>query len=165
MTSGCSASSTTEDATTTVSQAVETSSDSTDAIEVSSLLRGMNGLHTEAVEGFHCDASPDITYVDVCGQSLPATVHLEWTDCAAPARPGGGGGGHHGGPPPGGAGGAPAPGGTGGDMGGTCPAGSDGGMAPPDGAGGPMHGPSSGTVDITNTYDAPVDCRWTARAT
>ncbi|QSQ23300.1 hypothetical protein JY651_50915 [Pyxidicoccus parkwayensis] len=152
MTVGCSSDKTTDEATSEVSQAVEAASDSSDAVEVSSLLRGLDKLRPNSVEGFHCDASPDITYVDVCGQSLPATVHLEWTDCAAPARPGGGrGGGGHGGGGDGG-GGAPPPGG---------PvrahsvesASADGGGAP-----GGHGGPSTGTVDITTTYTAPENC-------
>ncbi|HEX8825085.1 MAG TPA: hypothetical protein VF794_34525, partial [Archangium sp.] len=151
MTVGCGSESTTEDATTMVSQAVEASSDSSDAVEVSSLMRGMHALRPDAVEGFHCDASPDITNIEVCGKSLPATVHLEWTDCAAPARPGGGGhggGGHSEGGQQGG----------GGATRGTPPA--DGKRPPPPEGGGRRHGgPSSGTVDITYTYSASEDCQ------
>jgi hypothetical protein len=142
---GCT-SATTEDPTTTVSEALEAASNSSDAVEVADLLRGLNGPQVEAVEGFHCDASPDITYAEVCGKSLPATVKLEWTDCAAPQR--GGRGGHpRGGPPPSG--------------------GADGGMPPPPpggGEGGRMggeghaHGPSSGTVEIASTYSTPEGC-------
>ncbi|WP_199243284.1 hypothetical protein [Vitiosangium sp. GDMCC 1.1324] len=166
---GCSSSSTTtEDATTGVSQAVEASSDSSDAVEVASLMRGTNALRTDAVEGFHCDSSPDITSVDVCGKSLPATVHLEWTDCAAPERPGGGGhgdgGGHGGGgqPPPQGStegGVRPTSGGGGHGGGGQPPA--DGSAPPPsdkNGDHGPHAGPSTGTVDITYTYSTPDGC-------
>lgn len=166
LTGGCSSSSnTTEDKTSEVSQTVEAASDSSDAVEVSSLLRGMHELRPEAVEGFHCDASPDITTVDVCGKSYPATVHLEWTDCAAPQR------GEHGGPPPtdgsggtpppppDGFGGRPPPGGSGhGD--GMRPPRPDGGEPPggKDGDGGPRFGPSAGKVDIAYTYSAAEDC-------
>lgn len=146
MTSGCGAEqASTESTTESVSEAVESTSDSSDAVEVSDLLRGMDRLRPQAVEGFHCDASPDITTVDVCGKSLPATVHLEWTDCAAPERPGGRGGrgGGDGTRPP------PGDGGTGTTYGKGGPGG---------GAGGPRGGPSSGTVDITATYEAPADC-------
>jgi hypothetical protein len=164
MVSGCGLMTTTEDATTMVSQAVEASSDSSDAVEVSSLMRGLHALRPDAVEGFHCDASPDITHTEVCGKSLPATVHLEWTDCAAPQRPGGSrpDGGESGGtrpPPPGGyAEGedVSAQGGMGGPRG-APPA--DGMRRPPEGGGRPHGGPSSGTVDITYTYEAPADCQ------
>ncbi|HEY0093749.1 MAG TPA: hypothetical protein VGB96_05470, partial [Archangium sp.] len=145
MTGGCGLATTVEDATTMVSQAVEASADSSDAVEVSSLMRGMHALRPDAVEGFHCDASPDITNIEVCGKSLPATVHLEWTECAAPQRPP---------PPPSGTGVGAYGGGTGR---GTPPA--DGTRPPPpEGGGRPHGGPSSGTVDITYTYSAPEDC-------
>ncbi|MFL5343466.1 MAG: hypothetical protein ACJ8AT_01665 [Hyalangium sp.] len=153
--SGCSAASPAEDTTAVVSQTVEAASDSSDAVEVSSLMRGLNALHADAVEGFHCDSSPDITYVTVCGKSLPATVHLDWTGCAAPARPEGGK--HGGGAPGGGSGNNPPPpqdgaGGHGGPGG--------GGGAPEGGkvCGGPNFGPSTGTVDITYTYSSEGDC-------
>ena len=155
MTSGCSSDPTAEEATAEVSQAVEATSDASDAVEVSDLLRGLDKLRPQAVEGFHCDASPDITTVDVCGKSLPATVHLEWTDCAAPQRPGGGrGGGGRGGEGRGG--GMPPP--AGGETAGRAPMGKGGGA---DGGrhGGPGRGgPSSGTVDIVTTYEAPENC-------
>jgi hypothetical protein len=160
--SGCAGDSSAEDATTAVSQAVEATSDSSDAVEVSSLMRGLHALRSEAVEGFHCDASPDITYVDVCGKSLPATVHLEWTDCAAPGR--GEGGGHRGGPGGRGGGGPrqPPSGGTGGTRTGTPVSGTDTPTTPPAGeakqCGGPRFGPSSGTVDIAYDYKAAEDC-------
>lgn len=157
MSGGCSAPTTTEDATATVAQVVESASDSSDAVEVSSLLRGLNALRPDAVEGFHCDASPDITSVDVCGKSLPATVHLEWTECAAPGRPGGGGrggGGHGGGRPP------PPP--TDGSTRPPPPEGGRGGPRPERGpeadaakASRPRFGPSSGTVDLVYTYTPP----------
>lgn len=165
---GCSAASTAEDTTAVVSQTVETASDSSDAVEVSSLIHGLNGLHADAVEGFHCDSSPDITYVTVCGKSLPATVHLDWTNCSAPARPAGGKRG--GGAPGGGSGNTPPPppqdgqGGVGG-YGGVGGAGGAGGGGAPEGApeggkmcGGPNFGPSTGTVDITFTYSSEGDC-------
>jgi hypothetical protein len=141
-----------------VSQAVEAASDSSDAVEVSSLMRGMNALRSEAVEGFHCDATPDITYVEVCGKSLPATVHLEWTDCAAAGRPGGGR--RPGGGPGGDA--RPAPPMSGETTRGGMPV-SGGPMAEgPRGegqvCGGPRFGPSNGTVDVTYTYAAGEDC-------
>jgi hypothetical protein len=170
MTVGCGASTpgtdTATDTTSDVSQVVETTQDASDAVEVSRLLHGLDKLRPQGVEGFHCDAEPDITTVEVCGKSLPATVHLEWTECAAPSRPDGlggpGGGGHppHGGdghhpppPPPGGDGGQPPP----------PPPGGDGGQPPPPPPGGghgpgPGRGPSSGTVDIVNTYTATADC-------
>lgn len=162
LTGGCSGGTSEENPTTVVSQAVEAASDSSDAVEVSSLMRGLNGLRSEAVEGFHCDASPDITYVEVCGRSLPATVHLEWTDCATPGR--GEGGRHPGGMPPSdGTGGMrpPAPSGGGTIRSGPPVSGVPGGDAPPPGAqacGGPRFGPSSGAVDITYTYVAAMDC-------
>jgi hypothetical protein len=144
-----------ENATSTVSQAVEEASNASDAVEVSSLLRGLNALRPQAVEGFHCDSTPDITYVDICGKSLPATVHLEWTDCAAPQRPGGEG--RSGGQPP-----RPPPGYTGGTGGGSAAgtppvagAAEEGGGC---GRGGPLNGPSSGTVDVAYTYSAAEDC-------
>ncbi len=155
LTGGCGVGTSEENPTAVVSQAVEAASDSSDAVEVASLMRGLNGLRSEAVEGFHCDASPDITSVEVCGRSLPATVHLEWTDCAAPGRREGGrrGGGM---PPSGGPGGTrPAPGS------GTAVSGQPVSGAPGDGprtCGGPRFGPSSGTVDITYTYTAAEDC-------
>lgn len=168
LTIGCSGTGSEENTTEVVSQAVEAASDSSDAVEVSSLMRGLHALRPDAVEGFHCDASPDITTVDVCGKSLPATVHLEWTDCASPGRPGGGGrGGGHGG---GHGGGGPRPPPSGGTTGGTstgtvtsmdtttaptAPAAGDGDMKT---CGGPRFGPSSGTVDIEYTYSAPDDC-------
>lgn len=160
LTGGC-GSENTEDTTTMVAQAVEAISDSSDAVEVSSLMRGLNALRPQAVEGFHCDASPDITNIEVCGKSLPATVHLEWTDCAAPQRP-------EGGRRPGGyestdglVSGATASGGGGRPGGGSAPAGAPGGEARPAGescSGGAHLGPSSGTVDITYTYLAPENC-------
>ena len=93
LTGGCNSetASVTQEVTTLVSQAVESTSDASDAVEVASLMRGLNALHSEAVEGFHCDSSPDVTNVTVCGKSLPATVHLEWTECAAPGGGKGGG--------------------------------------------------------------------------
>lgn len=150
MTVGCSSDKTADETTSEVSQAVEATSDSSDAVEVSSLLHGLDKLRPQAVEGFHCDASPDITYVDVCGQSLPATVHLEWTDCAAPGRPGGGHGpgggrGDGGGMPP------PPEGGAG-----TVRGHSTADAGPRDG--GAHGGPSSGTVDIAASYTAPENC-------
>jgi hypothetical protein len=153
MTGGCSSGTSAEEATAEVSQAVEATSDSSDAVEVTDLLRGLDRMRPQAVEGFHCDASPDITTVEVCGKSLPATVHLEWTDCAAPQRPGGPGRGD------GGTGGRPPRGG--GELAGRPPpppqggAGADGGMR---GGPGPRGGPSSGTVDISATYEAPGNC-------
>ncbi|MFE8604273.1 hypothetical protein [Archangium violaceum] len=163
MASGCGASATTEDATTMVSQAVEASSDSSDAAEVANLMRGLHAVRSDAVEGFHCDASPDITNVDVCGRSLPATVHLEWTDCAAPERPGGGG---HGGGGHGDGGRPPPPTGDGAGSGvlSTLFGGRNARGAPPadgtrpEGGGRPHGGPSSGTVDITYTYSAAPNC-------
>ncbi|AKI99163.1 hypothetical protein ATI61_106539 [Archangium gephyra] len=154
MASGCGASATTEDATTMVSQAVEASADSTDAVEVSSLMRGLHAVRSDAVEGFHCDASPDITNVEVCGKSLPATVHLEWTECAAPMRPGGGG--HGGGR---GDGSRPPPPGEGTGIGALSARGAPPAEGTrPEGRGRPHGGPSSGTVDITYTYSAPPNC-------
>ncbi len=132
--SGC-ASDTAEDATSTVSQALEEASDATDAADVASLLRGLNALRPQAVEGFHCDSTPETTTVEVCGQSLPATVHLEWTGCV-------GGGGRHGGgrpPPPRDGTNASAP-------------------ASAEGCKTPGSGPSDGLVDITYTYTAAADC-------
>ncbi|WP_375769592.1 hypothetical protein NR798_01540 [Archangium gephyra] len=162
MASGCGSATATEDATTMVSQAVEASADSSDAVEVSSLMRGMHALRSDAVEGFHCDASPDVTNIDVCGKSLPATVHLEWTECAAPERPGGGG--HGGGGR--GDGGMPPPPRDGTGSGGLSTiygSGATRGSAPtdgprPEGGGRPHGGPSSGTVDITYTYVTPPNC-------
>lgn len=163
LTSGCTGNSSEEDTTEVVSQTVEATSDSSDAVEVSSLMRGLHTLRPDAVEGFHCDSSPDITSVDVCGKSLPATVHLEWTDCESPGRPGGGGrGGGHGG----GGGRQPPSGGTGGTSTGTVssmdttttpttPATGDGDLKT---CGGPRFGPSSGTVDIAYDYKAAEDC-------
>jgi len=162
MATGCSSGTTAENATTTVSAAVSSASDSTDAVEVSSLMRGMGALRSEAVEGFHCDSSPDVTYVTVCGKSLPATVHLEWTNCAAPTRPGGDGGGHGGGggcmggstgSPPGSSSGSTS-GGTVSNAGGTRTTAA--GLSSADGHAAP--GPSSGTVDVTYTYSAAEDC-------
>lgn len=152
----------TQDATTMVAQAVDATTDSSDAVEVSSLMHGLNALRSDAVEGFHCDASPDVTTVTVCGKSLPATVHLEWTECAPPGRPGGGGGGHEGGehggpgaPPP-----PPPPGGS--QTGsGTTPSAMPPAGGPEGGKGGPRFGPSSGKVDITYTYTAAEDCSGT----
>ena len=168
---GCSTGSSTTDAatqdiTTMVAQSVETSSDSTDAAEVASLMKGLHAVRSEAVEGFHCDASPDVTSITVCGKSLPATVHLEWTDCAAPGRPGDGGG--HGGDKGGGKGGDC----DGGGHGGTPPAegtpsptataptsGTTAATAAKSGPGkGPRFGPSSGKVNIAYTYAAAEDC-------
>lgn len=161
LTSGCAGDSSAEDATTVVSQAVETASDSSDAVEVSSLMRGMNALRSEAVEGFHCDATPDIVNVEVCGKSLPSTVHLEWTDCASPGRPGGGG--HRGGHGDGAGGGMPPPPPSGGEgtRGGTPVTQSPGtgtSSEAPKMCGGPRFGPSSGTVNIAYTYTAAEDC-------
>jgi hypothetical protein len=140
---GCGGSSAAEDATAAVSQAMEETSDATDAADVASLLHGLNALRPQAVEGFHCDTSPDVTTVDVCGKALPATVHLEWTGCA-------GGGGRHGGrrPPPPAGGGSPPPAGGGTS---SAPASAEGCQTP----GG---GPSDGIVDITYTYSAAEDC-------
>ncbi|WP_224366374.1 hypothetical protein [Hyalangium versicolor] len=151
---GCNSEDTVENTTAAVSQAVETTSDATDAVDVSSLLHGLHGLRPEAVEGFHCDASPDITYVEVCGQSLPATVHLEWTDCAAPERPGGGGGiGGGGGGGGGGDGrGHGGPGGAGGEALASAASPEKGGFC------GAHSGPSSGTVDTTYSYSSGGDC-------
>lgn len=142
-------------ATATVSEALNTSSNASDAPESAGLLRGPKELRSEAAEGFRCDASPDITYVDVCGQSLPATVHLEWTNCAAPERGGQRGDGGVGGPE---------------CDGGQPPVLADGGVPPQrEGRGGPGggrgghgggegHGPSSGVADITYTYSTPDGC-------
>ena len=156
MTVGCGSSSrtSTTDATSDVSQAVEATSDSSDAVEVASLLHGLDKLRPQAIEGFHCDASPEITTVDVCGKTLPATVHLEWTDCAPPARPegpgGGGGGGGGGGRPP------PQDGAGSQVRGQSFDGGARGGGRPPGGRG--PGGPTSGTVDIVNAYEASEDC-------
>ncbi|NPD24417.1 MULTISPECIES: hypothetical protein [Corallococcus] len=166
MTVGCGggSQSSTTDATSDVSQAVEATSDSSDAVEVSSLLHGLDKLRPQAIEGFHCDESPDITTVEVCGKTLPATVHLEWTDCAPPTRPegpgrGGGqppGGGGGGGQPPGGGDQPPPPqGGEGSQVRGQSFDGGNGGGKP--GGKGPG-GPTSGTVDIVNAYEASEDC-------
>jgi hypothetical protein len=140
-------------ATSTVSEAIQQSSNSTDAVEASGLMLGFDAFAPDAVEGFRCDPSPAITEVAVCGKSLPATVQLTWTDCEVPQG--------HGPPGPGPDGDArPMP--DGGCMGppgfgpppGAC--GADGGICQ---AGGPPPpGPSSGTVSITNTYSTPDGC-------
>jgi hypothetical protein len=78
---------TSEDPTTAAAQAIEIASSSTNAVEVANLMRGPADFRAEAAEGFRCDAEPEVTYVDVCGRSLPATVHLEWSNCTAPERP------------------------------------------------------------------------------
>jgi len=163
---------TTENATTSVSAAVSSASDATDAVEASSLMHGLSALRSEAVEGFHCDPSPDVTYVTVCGKSLPATVHLAWTNCAAPQRPGGEGGrgGHEGGQGGQGGRGGGCPGGSmsgGGTSTGTSSGGTVSnatgtrptGTAPQSHDGeGPGAGPSTGTVDLAYTYSAANDC-------
>ena len=159
VTVGCdssSASAVTQDATTLVAQAVESTTDSTDAVEVSSLMRGLHLLRPTAVEGFHCDPDPVITNTTVCGKSLPATVQLEWTSCAPPAPPAR--------PGKGGASVEPSVSatadgkGSGGKGGGSAPPPPpDGGKTPPEGKG-PRFGPSSGKVDIAYTYAAPADC-------
>lgn len=160
-------------------QALQGASNTADAPEVANLFRGSKLFKFNAAEGFRCDDTPDITYVDVCGQQLPATVHLEWTDCAAPARPGrpplpGSDGGIAGAPPHSGhkadGGSRPPPppppphGGKGGH--GHGPRFADGGVPPPPPAGdggmhggGPRgHGPSSGLVDLTFSYATPNGC-------
>lgn len=134
--SGCSSSDTSEDTTAGVSQAVEETSDATDAADVASLLRGIDALRPQAVEGFHCDPSPEITTVVVCGKELPASVHLEWTGCAG-GRGDGRGRGQHGPPPP--------------NAGASTQGAAEGCKTP--GA-----GPSDGIVDITYIYEAAEDC-------
>ncbi len=170
---GCAGSQTaTEDATSAVSQALDPAANSSDAVEAAGLMRGPQGLRLDAVEGFRCDDSPEITYVDVCGKPLPATVHLEWTACAAPSghgghggpRPGPGDGGEprpppDGGVPPGpGPGHGPGGGGHGGPPGGGHGGAGDGGMLLDARRDGPGRGPSDGVVDIQHTYATPDGC-------
>jgi hypothetical protein len=160
---GCGALSTLESQTDSVAQALNTVSTTANAPESAGLARGPRGFKPETAEGFRCDSSPDITYVEVCGQQLPATVHLEWTDCAAPERPGhcldGGmdgppAGAPPDGPPPERDGGHPGAPGMMGPGGGPRGHGGPGGG----GRGGEGHGPSSGTADITYTYSTPDGC-------
>lgn len=146
----CSSSATQETTTAAVSEALAQSSNSSSAPEVAGLLRGP-GFMPDAIEGFRCDDTPEVTTTTVCDQSVPATVHLEWTECAVPEG--------HGprGPGPDGAARPPH-----GDGDGSCPApppgacGADGGTCR--GGGPPPPGPSSGTVDIVNTYSTPNGC-------
>lgn len=179
LTAACSGgTSTTDESTAAASQALDPASNASDAVATSGLMRGPEGFRPDAIEGFRCDPNPVITTVAVCGKELPATVHLEWTDCAAPQGPEGMGpppppmdGGPQGmGPPP-----PPPPPPF---MDGGCPmgpppagAGPHGGpgMGPQGGPGGgsgmgPRGGPSSGVVDIVNTYQAPADCAGTVTA-
>ena len=156
--SGCGALTTLESQTDSVAQALNTVATTANAPESAGLARGPKGFKPETAEGFRCDATPDITFVDVCGQQLPATVHLEWTDCAAPERPGhcmDGGLGpppQNGAPPPLADGGTPGRGRGGGHHG-------HGGPGGPGGrGGGEGHGPSSGTADIAYTYSMPDGC-------
>lgn len=155
MVTGCSASS--EDTTSAVADALEQTSSSGDSTETAGALRG-GGLERalgkgfglggkDAIEGFHCDAEPDVTPITVCGRELPAAIHLEWTDCAAA---------HHGGKKGGGAEAMGAKGdkGKAGDAG--LPAGDSERPARPEGEDG--MGPSSGTVDITAAYSTPEGC-------
>jgi hypothetical protein len=176
-TAACSGTSTTNDSTAAASQALDPAANSSDAVAASGLLRGPEGFRPDAIEGFRCDPNPVITTVAVCGNELPATVHLEWTDCAAPQGPEGRGpppplmdGGPQGmGPPPppfmdGGCPMGPPPG-EGGPQGMGPPPFLDGGRPPRGGPGqGPRGGPSSGVVDIVNTYSAPADCVGTITA-
>jgi hypothetical protein len=130
---------------------VTTASAITDAqgTEVPLGLELLNGLPMEAHrwehEGLHCDATPERTTVEVCGKTLPADLHLAWSDCTI--RP------HMRGPrppPPDGAGGLPPP-----------PDGT-GGMPPPppDGRAGepPPSLLSSGTVDVVATVEPVGEC-------
>jgi hypothetical protein len=137
----CSSSSINEDATAAVAQAVEESSNSSDATEVAQLMRGMRELKPEAIEGFHCDSTPEVTYAEVCGKQLPATTVLEWTDCAGPRGHRGHGAGCKGGR------GAPADAGTEGAV--VQNLTDSSAETPPT---------SSGKVELSFTYDASAGC-------
>jgi hypothetical protein len=132
---GCSASS---DSLSSVSEGLEQASNTGATPELVGLMKPPRLYKREAIEGFRCDSSPDQSTVSVCGQDLPASVHLEWTDCQAMAR-------REGAPPRGEGEGEGAGAGA-----------ADGGMPPAGEAKGP--GPSSGVVDIAFSYATPNGC-------
>ncbi|HVE86899.1 MAG TPA: hypothetical protein VND93_28785 [Myxococcales bacterium] len=71
-----------EDATASVAEAVEPASSATDSPEIAGLLDGLlGGPDRDTLEGFHCDASPDISSVTVCDKQFPSGIHLDWTAC------------------------------------------------------------------------------------
>jgi len=112
-----------EDATAAVAEAIEPASNATDSPEMAGLLGGLGMIGApgpDAVEGFRCDESPDVTNVTVCDKQFPSSIHLEWTGCST-APP----------PPPDG---APT----------------QGHRGPPGGPGGPgmIDGTSTGSVDV-----------------
>jgi hypothetical protein len=37
---------------------------------------------------FRCDPDPEITTMEVCGRTVPSTIHLEWSDCEGSAKSG-----------------------------------------------------------------------------
>jgi hypothetical protein len=39
-------------------------------------------------EGFQCDSTPEVTNLELCGRTLPGTLHLEWTGCTLQPPPG-----------------------------------------------------------------------------
>jgi len=97
---GCSSSeTTTEDATTTVAEAIGEAQDADVPMGGRELLGKIpvNARRWEH-EGIQCDTTPESTTVEVCGQSYPADLHLAWTDCQVRFR-GRGGRGWHRGPP------------------------------------------------------------------
>ena len=124
--------------------------------------RGGTSCAPYAVEGFHCDASPDITYVDVCGTepaghgpprvdglrgARAARSRRRWPAAAAP----------RGGAPPAGTRRC-RPWAVDAAVAARCPFLGGGDKGKEGGHGGPHGGPSSGTVDITYTYTPPTGC-------
>jgi len=78
-----------EDATASAAEAIEPASNATDSPEIAGLLDGVMGPDRDAVEGFRCDSTPQITNVTVCDRQFPSEIHLDWTSCSLqpPAPP------------------------------------------------------------------------------
>jgi hypothetical protein len=96
---GCASSeSATENATTTVAEAIGEAQDADVPMGGRELL---GKLPVDARrwehEGLQCDTTPERTTVEVCGRTFPADLHLAWTDCQVRFR--GHGRGWHRGPP------------------------------------------------------------------
>jgi hypothetical protein len=87
---GCgSASSEEETPAAQASEALGAASDSAHSMELERLIAGLDGdLKREQHEAFRCDPEPEVTEVQVCGETVPSRMRFEWTECSrAPFQP------------------------------------------------------------------------------
>ncbi|HEX8438861.1 hypothetical protein [Archangium sp.] len=64
------------------SEALGAASDSAHSVELERLIAGLDGdLKREQHEAFRCDPEPEVTEVQVCGETVPSRMRFEWTEC------------------------------------------------------------------------------------